>query len=77
MKPNNDEEIDSTKYIYGIFYYNKDDSRILVPKGSNSGYGLTFNFANKWSYFFCLLLLGLIVFILVGTYRQSHNEPIF
>jgi uncharacterized membrane protein len=43
-----------------IFYYNKDDSNFLVPKAY--GIGRTFNFANQISWFFILVIIGLIVF---------------
>ncbi|WP_295651736.1 DUF5808 domain-containing protein, partial [uncultured Mucilaginibacter sp.] len=35
-------------YKLGIFYYDKSDKSLFVPK--RFGMGWTFNFANVWSY---------------------------
>jgi len=43
-------------YKWGIFYFNRKDHRILVPKRINM-MGWTLNFANIYTYF---LLLGII-----------------
>jgi len=40
---------------YNIFYYNKNDKRLLVPK--KFGYGWTFNFANPLSIVILFVLL--------------------
>jgi uncharacterized membrane protein len=47
----------------GMFYYNKDDKRILPPK-QNKWMGWTINFANPVSIFLFALFLLAIVFIL-------------
>ena len=57
----NPPEKDLKNYKLGVFYYNPQDKRILVPK-RNPNYGATFNFANPYSY---LLLLPLIIFLVV------------
>ncbi len=42
----------------GLFYFNKDDKRIIVDK-PNPNYGTTLNFANKKAYLF---LIGMFCF---------------
>ena len=44
----------------GLFYFNRQDRRLFIPK--RIGYGWTLNFANVWAW----LLIGLIVFVLVA-----------
>lgn len=51
----------------GLFYYNKEDERLLVDK-PNPNYGATLNFAHKKSYLFLvglLLFFGLVVFTIL------------
>jgi uncharacterized membrane protein len=55
MEPENDP----ANYNWG-FYYNKQDSRIIVPKGV-IGYGWNFNFAHLLSY----MIIGAIVVAMV------------
>lgn len=50
----------SSNYKYGIFYYNRDDKRILVPKRAKL-LGWTFNFAHPTSY---LIMAALIIIII-------------
>jgi uncharacterized membrane protein len=54
-------------YKWGIFYFNPDDTRIILPK-RNQWMGWTLNFANLWTY----VILGtfLIIAILAGYYSQ-------
>lgn len=47
---------DPDNYKWGIFYYNPDDPRFILPK-RNRFMGWTLNFANPLSY---LVLLGII-----------------
>ncbi len=69
MKPDfdqfeNDRMIDDpTNYKWGIFYFNRKDSRILVPKRI-SWMGWTFNFGNRYSYIFFFLVISFVIFIL-------------
>jgi len=52
---------DPSKWIWGVFYFNKDDKRLLPPK-RNPMMGWTINFGNPNSMLiFILLLLILIV----------------
>ena len=55
---------DSNNWICGVFYYNKEDKRILPPK-KNASMGNTINFANPKSALFmivALLFFALIIF---------------
>jgi uncharacterized membrane protein len=49
-------------YKWGIFYYNPDDSRIIVPKRSQ-WMGWTLNFANLWSYVILAGIAGMAILI--------------
>lgn len=53
---------DPSNWIWGIFYYNKEDKRILPPKRIKQ-LGWTINFANPNSVFFLVILL-IVLFIL-------------
>jgi uncharacterized membrane protein len=47
---------DPQNYKFGVFYFNRTDTRVVVPKRSRIlGYSL--NFANWKSYVFMLLLI--------------------
>lgn len=48
----------------GIFYFNKKDARIIVPK-INPLMGWTVNFANPYAY---LIIFGIISFIIASNY---------
>ena len=52
---------DPSNYKGGIFYFNRKDSRIAVPK-RNKMMGWTLNFANVYTY---LLILGVILAVLI------------
>jgi len=54
-------------YKWGIFYFNPDDPRVIVPKRAQ-WMGWTMNFANLW----CYVILGafIIIAILIGYYSQ-------
>ena len=52
-------------YKWGLFYYNPDDQRVIVPK-RNSWMGWTLNFARFYSWFIIILIIALAV--LVGYY---------
>jgi uncharacterized membrane protein len=49
-------------YKWGLFYYNPDDYRIIVPK-RNQGLGWTLNFARFYSWFIILVIILLAVVI--------------
>jgi len=57
---------DPTNYKAGIFYFNRKDRRILVPKRI-MGMGWTLNFANSYTYVLILgLFLAVLIFKLLG-----------
>ena len=51
---------DPTNYKWGIFYFNPNDQRIMVPKRSKS-MGWTLNFARMYSYIILILIFALAV----------------
>jgi len=53
---------DPDNYVWGFFYSNHKDPRVLVPR--KTGIGLSPNFANPYSY---LLIIGIILLILIGN----------
>lgn len=56
--PDSDDE----GWKWGIFYYNKKDSSIFVPK--RFGGGFTINFGNPWG---ILILVGILSFIILSV----------
>ena len=54
-------------YKWGLFYANRDDSRIFVPK-SNPWMGWTLNFANPYSY---IVLAGIILIIVIAANLEA------
>lgn len=48
-------------YKWGVFYYNPDDERILVPKRVKA-MGWTFNFAKPEVYHF-LFIVGIVIWL--------------
>lgn len=58
---------DPNNWKLGIFYFNKEDKRILPPKRM-PGMGWTVNFANPWSILTMILMLSAIFFI-IGLIR--------
>jgi uncharacterized membrane protein len=52
---------DPENWKWGIFYFNKKDHRIIVPK-RNPMMGWTFNFAHPIGYIFLILILLFVVF---------------
>ncbi len=53
---------DPNNWIWGMFYYNKEDKRILPPKRIK-WMGLTINFANPRS---VILFLIVIIFLILA-----------
>ena len=51
---------DPANWKWGLFYFNKKDTRIFPPKRIKY-LGWTVNFANPWSIILFLALLGVIV----------------
>jgi uncharacterized membrane protein len=50
---------DPSKWIWGLFYYNKEDKRLLPPKRI-AAMGWTVNFANPKS---VLLMVGILALV--------------
>jgi uncharacterized membrane protein len=48
-------------YKWGVFYYNPDDDRVLVPKKVKT-MGWTFNFAKQEVYHF-LFIVGIVIWL--------------
>ena len=52
-------------WVWGIFYFNKNDKRLFLPK-RNPVFGFTVNFANPQTYLFIaglFLLIGILTHI--------------
>ena len=66
MKPKPDKETlekwssDTNNWKLGIFYYNKEDKRLLPPKRIPA-MGWTVNFANPYSIFLMLLIAAFAI----------------
>lgn len=59
---------DPKNWIWGIFYYNKEDQRIFPPK-KNEDMGSTINFANPKSILALLIALaffGMVIFFILN-----------
>ena len=62
-------------WIWGIFYYNKQDKRLLPPK-KNPALGFTINFANRKSVLLFIFLIGFplavigVVLLIVSLYSK-------
>lgn len=59
---NNQWNNDSDNWVWGIFYCNKNDKRLLLPKRKPT-FGFTVNFANPKTYLFIAALILLIGFL--------------
>ena len=60
---------DSKNWKLIVFYYNKEDFRLMVDK-RNPNYGITLNFANPKSYLISVIALSFIGFVLyMVTYK--------
>jgi len=53
---------DLTNYKFGVFYFNKQDERTVVPKRTRY-MGWTFNFARLESYLM-LVIIGLVIYVI-------------
>ncbi|MGG7035825.1 MAG: hypothetical protein ACI7YS_11625 [Flavobacterium sp.] len=62
---------DPKNWRWGVFYYNKEDKRLLPPK-KNPDYGWTVNFANRKSvlFFFSFLMFFILIFYLMVIYGK-------
>lgn len=53
---------DPGNWVWGIFYFNKNDKRLFLPK-RNPAFGITVNFANPQAYLFIAALILLLGFL--------------
>jgi uncharacterized membrane protein len=60
---------DPNNWVWGLFYYNKEDKRILPPK-RNPMMGFTVNFANSKSVLFMVGFILFAVFIVSMIVRK-------
>lgn len=60
-------ENDPGNYKWGIFYFNPNDPRVILPK-RNKWMGWTLNFANLWSY---IIIAGIISFAVLLGYIEK------
>lgn len=64
MKSDIDRELKNpANYRFGVFYFNKKDKRVVVPKLDNYR-GWTLNFGNIYAYIIIMALV--LVFLAVG-----------
>lgn len=54
----------------GLFYYNKEDERLIVDK-SNPNYGTTLNFAHKKAFLFLIGMLSFFGFVICMITRNQ------
>ena len=60
--PYNDPVNNPENYLWGIFYCNKKDGRVIVPK-RNRWMGFTLNFSNPISILIILTFIVLAIFL--------------
>lgn len=60
---------DPNNWVWGMFYYNKEDQRLFLPKRI-AWMGLTINFANYKS---ILLMIGIFFFVFIVSMIQKKN----
>ena len=67
---NNDWNNNDEYWIWGIFYYNKEDKRLFPPK-RNPWMGFTTNFANPKSILALLAFMAFFLFVFAMIERKS------
>ncbi|MFY8214180.1 MAG: DUF5808 domain-containing protein [Flavobacterium sp.] len=67
---NNDWNSNDEYWIWGIFYYNKEDKRLFPPK-RNPWMGFTTNFANPKSILALLAFMAFFLFVIAMIERKS------
>jgi uncharacterized membrane protein len=60
---------DPNNWVWGMFYYNKEDQRLILPKRI-AWMGLTINFANYKS---VLLMIGIFFFVFIVSIIQKKH----
>lgn len=56
-----EENQQKTNNWIGVLYFNRKDSRVIVPKRI-SGMGWTLNFANPYTYIILIAIISIIIF---------------
>jgi uncharacterized membrane protein len=60
---------DPNNWVWGMFYYNKEDQRLILPKRI-AWMGLTINFANYKS---VLFIIGIFFFVFIVSMIQKKH----
>lgn len=60
---NTPDDEDKSHWTLWVFYYNRDDKRVFVPK--RSGLGWTLNFANPYAVAVLLAMLAVSIAIML------------
>ena len=63
---------DPNNWVWGIFYYNKDDKRLFVDK-KNPNLGATINFAHPKLYLFFVGMMCFFAFIVFMILMSKNN----
>ena len=61
---------DKRNYKYGVFYFNPDDKRVIVPKRIRP-FGFTFNFARKEGIFYLIAIILVMVILSEIAYNAA------
>ena len=56
----NDSDFNKPDNWVGVFYFNRKDSRLIVPKRIE-GLGWTINFANPYTYVLLIAIVAIII----------------
>ena len=59
-------------WIWGFFYFNREDSRVILPK-RNENMGTTFNFARPQPYFWLLAMFSFWGFVVYMIVKNNHK----
>lgn len=66
----------SKNYKFGIFYFNQNDSRVLVPRKLSGMPGYTLNFARPVSFLlfaiFIIIIIAAIYFLSTISFQRNH-----
>jgi uncharacterized membrane protein len=63
-------------YKWGIFYFNPQDRRVIVPK-KMPWTGITVNFANPLSYLIIFCLIAIVKLLVILGAPTSHFPSLF
>jgi uncharacterized membrane protein len=64
-----DDRLNPDHYKWGIFYFNREDPRVILPK-RNQMLGWTLNFANPFAYIIIFLII--LFAVLVGKFAPAR-----